>query len=176
MSACPLASYVSCNYIGMQRNPLWTGEVDIVRAIFGHAANVDSYRLLSLVEKQRPDRVVQMSLEERIGNRRLDVLVTFGDDDRSASEELVVEAKVGAVVEAGTLAEYLAKVQARTGLASGLLVAPYQPVGLLPSGWAYQDLRDVTGQLGCPVSGRLRHARSVRRSDMRSRRLAPQTG
>ena len=94
-----------------------------------------------------------MAIEERIGNHRLDVLVTFCDDGRSASQELVVEAKVGAVVEARVLAEYLAKVQARTGLASGLLVAPYRPVGALPSGWAYQDLRDVTDQLSCPIPG-----------------------
>jgi hypothetical protein len=64
-----------------------------------------------------------------------------------------VEAKVGAVVDFDTLAEYLSKVQPLGGVAAGLLVAPYRPIGQLPPGWHLLDLADVAEFLRCPPSG-----------------------
>lgn len=142
-----------CDDGGMKRNPLWIGELDIVRAVFGHAANADPDRLLRIVPPELTGRVVQAALEARIRNRRLDVLITLRSENAQASQRLVVEAKVGAVVDKATLTEYLAKVQAPGGRTAGLLVAPYQPVGQLPEGWSYRDLQDVADQLSCPPSG-----------------------
>jgi hypothetical protein len=133
----------------MERNPLWIGEVDIVRAIFGHAAHADSSRLRRIAPRAISGHAVQISLEERIPRRRLDVLVRFSDDGCGGHKYLIVEAKVGAVVDSSTLAEYLDKVHAAFGQASGLLVAAYEPVGKLPPGWAYQDLEEVASLLSC---------------------------
>jgi hypothetical protein len=133
----------------MERNPLWIGEVGIVRAIFGHAAHASPDRLRRIALQATSGQVVQLRLEERIAGRRLDVLTTFSDGGDGAHQYLVVEAKVGAVVDPDTLAEYLAKVEAVYGSAQGLLVAAYEPVGELPSGWAWRDLADVADLLSC---------------------------
>ena len=139
----------------MNRRPLWIGEVDIVRAIFGHAANADLERLRRVWPGDPAGRITDAVLEPRHGRRRLDLLVSA--DDRTNGRPgrwLVVEAKVGAVVDAGTLADYLASATKQHGPSVGLLVAPYEPVGALPSGWRYRDLADVADQLRCPASGR----------------------
>ena len=95
------------------------------------------------------------------------MLVTFKDGSDGADQYLVVEAKVGAVVDPVTLAEYLTKVHAAYGPAEGLLVAAYEPVGELPSGWVWRDLEDVadllscrtdTGILACPVCQEISYA------------------
>lgn len=138
---------------GMKRNSLWIGEVDIVRAIFGHAANADPDRILRITPKECTGRVSQVTLEERMKGRRLDVLVTLANEAGHGYQRVVVEAKVGAVVDFDTLAEYLSDVRAQGGPAVGLLLAPYQPVGQLPPGWYFQDLTDVADQLSCPPSG-----------------------
>jgi hypothetical protein len=140
-----------CDDTGMYRHPLWIGEVDLVRAIFGHAANADPDRLLSIAPVELAGQVTQAVLEQRLGNRRLDVLVSVRDENNgdSPGRWLVVEAKVGAVVEASTLVEYLSSVRERYGPATGLLVAPYQPVGDLPVDWDYRNLEDVADQLSC---------------------------
>jgi hypothetical protein len=151
----------------MERNPLWIGEVGIVRAIFGHAAHANPDRLRRLAPQTILGRVVQVRLEERIARRRLDVLVTFNDGSDGTDQYLVVEAKVGAVVDPDTLAEYLTKVHAAYGPTEGLLVAAYEPVGELPSGWVWRDLEDVadllschsdTGALDCPVCQEISYA------------------
>jgi hypothetical protein len=142
-----------CDDSGMKRNPLWTGEVDIVRAIFGHAANADPDRILRIAPKELKGRVSQVTLEERLKGRRLDVLVTLAGEAGHGDQRLVVEAKVGAVVDFDTLAEYLSYARAEGGRAAGLLVAPYQPVGQLPPGWRFQDLTDVADKLSCLPSG-----------------------
>lgn len=149
----PAGFVLLCDDSGMKRNPLWLGEVDIVRAIFGHAANADPDRLLRVAPKELTGRVSQVTLEERMKGRRLDVLVTFAGESGNGDQRLVVEAKVGAVVDFDTLAEYLSKVRPQGGLAVGLLVAPYQPVGQLPPGWYLQDLTDVADRLSCLPSG-----------------------
>lgn len=133
----------------MERNPLWIGEVDIVRAIFGHAAHADPGRLRRIAPQAISGHASQISLEERIPRRRLDVLVRFGHGSGGGDQYLVVEAKVGAVVDFGTLAEYLDKVHAAFGQAAGLLIAAYKPVGKLPPGWTYQDLEEVANLLSC---------------------------
>ena len=147
-------SVLSCDDIGMSRYPLWIGEVDIVRAMFGHAANVGPERLLQLWPDELAGHVIQAVLEQRLGSRRLDVLVSARDEDSGGQPRrwLVVEAKVGAVVDADTLAEYLDSVRKRYGPAAGLLVAPYKPIGDLPSDWGYRDLMHVAKRLSCPVS------------------------
>jgi hypothetical protein len=137
----------------VKRNPLWLGEVDIVRAVFGHAANADPDRLSRIAPEEFTGRVRQVTLEQRIKGGRLDVLVTFADEIRHGDQRLVVEAKVGAVVDFNTLAEYLSKIRPQGGLASGLLVAPYQPVGQLPPGWYLHDLADVADRLRCAPTG-----------------------
>ena len=103
------------------RNPLWIGEVGIVRAIFGHAAHASPDRLRRIAPQAILGRVVQVRLEERIARRRLDVLAAFGDGSGRADQYLVVEAKVGAVIDPGTLAEYLARVRAAPGRRRGCL-------------------------------------------------------
>ena len=133
----------------MERSPLWIGEVDIVRAIFGHAAYVNPNRLRQIASPAIFGRVVQVSLEERVARRRLDVLVTFDHGGDEAHEYLIVEAKVGGLVDSGTLDEYLAKVHAVYGPATGLVVAAYEPVGKLPPGWAYRDLEEIADLLSC---------------------------
>lgn len=139
----------------MNRRPLWIGEVDIVRAIFGHAANADLERLRRIWPGDPVGRITDAVLEPRLGRRRLDLLVSAGDRaDGRPGRWLVVEAKVGAVVDAGTLADYLASAAKQHGPSAGLLVAPYEPVGALPSGWRHRDLADVADQLSCPASGR----------------------
>lgn len=142
----------TCNNNSVQRNPLWLGEVDIVRAIFGHAANTDPDRLLRVAPKELMGRVSGVALEERVKGRRLDVLVTFTSNAGAGNQRLVVEAKVGAVVDFETLGEYLGKVQLRGGVAAGLLVAPYQPIGQMPPGWHSLDLSDASERLRCPPS------------------------
>jgi hypothetical protein len=149
----PAGSVPLCDDSEMKRNPLWLGEVDIVRAIFGHAANADPDRLLRDAPKELTGRVSQVTLEERMKGRRLDVLVTVTGESGNGDQRLVVEAKVGAVVDFDTLAEYSRTVRPQGGLAVGLLVAPYQPVGQLPPGWYLQDLTDVADRLSCPPSG-----------------------
>ena len=151
----------------MERNPLWIGEVGIVRAIFGHAAHASPDRLRRIAPQAILGRVVQVRLEERIRKRRLDVLAAFGDGSGRADQYLVVEAKVGAVIDPGTLAEYLARVRAAYGSVEGLLVAAYEPVGELPSGWAWRDLEDVADLLsgfghGLPFAQRGRVAQRMR--------------
>jgi hypothetical protein len=133
----------------MERNPLWIGEVDIVRAIFGHAAYIDPNRLRRITSSAVSGHVVRVSLEERIARRRLDVLVTFDHGGDEGDQHLIVEAKVGAVVDSDTLAEYMAKVHDAYGPAAGLLVAAYEPVGDLPPGWTYRDLEEIAGLLSC---------------------------
>jgi hypothetical protein len=133
----------------MERNPLWIGEVDIVRAIFGHAAHANPDRLRRIAPQTISGGVVQVRLEERIARRRLDVLMRFSDGGDGADQYLVVEAKVGALIDSHTLAEYLTKVHAAYGPAQGLLVAAYEPVGKLPPGWAYRDLEEVADLLSC---------------------------
>jgi hypothetical protein len=91
----------------VERNPLWIGEVDIVRAIFGHAAHADPSRLRRIAPQAMSGHASHVSLEERIPRRRLDVLVRFSHGSGGGDQYLVVEAKVGAVVDFGTLAEYL---------------------------------------------------------------------
>ena len=118
----------------MDRCPLWIGEVDLVRAVFGHAVNTDPGRLLRVASGQPAERVIQFALEQRLGKRRLDVLLTIGDDAGRPGRWVVVEAKVGAVVDFDTLSDYLTGIEDRYGPATGLLVAPYEPVGPLPSG------------------------------------------
>jgi hypothetical protein len=147
--ASPVQRRWRCDDREMERNPLWIGEVGIVRAIFGHAAHANPDRLRRIAPQASIGRVVQVRLEERIGRRRLDVLATFNDGSGRADQYLVVEAKVGAVIDPDTLAEYLTKVQAAYGPAEGLLVAAYEPVGELPSGWVWRDLEDVAGLLSC---------------------------
>jgi hypothetical protein len=93
---------------------------------------------------------MQVALEQRLGKGRLDVLMTVGNDAGRPGRWVVVEAKVGAVVDFETLADYLTGIEDRYGPATGLLVAPYEPVGPLPPGWEYQDLEVVADQLGCP--------------------------
>jgi hypothetical protein len=63
----------------MDRNPLWIGEVDIVRAIFGHAAWASPDRLGRIAPPAMSGRAIQVRLEERIRKRRLDFLVKFSD-------------------------------------------------------------------------------------------------
>jgi len=135
----------------MGHHPLWIGEVDLVRAIFGHAANTRPDRLLRIASEELVGQVTQAVLEQRLGSRRLDVLVSTSGEDSGGlpGRWLVVEAKVGAVVDTDTLAEYLADVQNQYGPATGLLVAPYQPIGDLPPGWEFRDLTDVADQLSC---------------------------
>jgi hypothetical protein len=70
-----------CDDGEVERNPLWLGEVNIVRAIFGHAANADADRLLGIAPKGLTGKASRVALEERIQGRRLDVLVAFADDD-----------------------------------------------------------------------------------------------
>lgn len=151
----------------MDRNSLWIGEVNIVRAIFGHASYANPDRFGRIAPQATLGRAVQVRLEERISRRRLDVLVMFNDGTGGPDQYLVVEAKVGALIDSHTLAEYLTKVNAAYGPAKGLLVAAYEPVGELPSGWAYRDLEDVadllscrsdTGVLTCPVCQEIRYA------------------
>lgn len=139
----------------MNRHPLWIGEVDIVRAIFGHAANVGPKRLLQLWPQELAGHVTQTVLEQRLGSRRVDVLISARDEDSGGQPNrwLVVEAKVGAVLVAETLAEYLVGVRKEYGPAAGLLVAPYKPIGDLPSDWDYRDLMEVAKRLSCPLSG-----------------------
>lgn len=131
----------------MERIPLWVGEVDIVRAIFGHAAHVDPDRLRRIAPQAISGRAARVRIEERIGRRRLDVLVTFSSG--GADQHLVVEAKVGALIDHDALADYRAEVQAAYGPAEGVLVTAYKPVGQLPPNWAYRDLEKVVGLLSC---------------------------
>lgn len=131
----------------MERIPLWIGEVDIVRAIFGHAAHVDPDRLRRIAPRTISGRVARVRIEERIVRRRLDVLVTFSGG--GADQYLVVEAKVGALIDPGALVDYRAKVQAVYGPAEGVLVTAYKPVGQLPPSWAYWDLEDAADLLSC---------------------------
>lgn len=138
--------------IGMNRNPLWIGEVAIVRAIFGHAAHVDADRCRRITPTPMSGRVAELRLEEKIGRRRLDVLVGLADDGGASRRYLVVEAEVGALVDFDTLNDYLDKVRDSYGPAQGLLVTAYQPVGDLPPGWHYRDLGEVAGQLSCRTS------------------------
>jgi hypothetical protein len=133
----------------MERNPLWIGEVSIVRAIFGHAAHASPDQIRRIAPQTILGRVIQVRLEERIPTRRLDVLVKYTDGSDGPGQYLVVEAKVGALIDSDTLAEYLTKVHAAYGPAKGLLVAAYEPVGELPSGWAYRDLEDIADLLSC---------------------------
>jgi hypothetical protein len=142
-----------CDNKEVDRNPLWLGEVDIVRAIFGHAANAAPNRLLLIAPKELRGQVSGVALEQKIKGRRLDVLVTFSSDAKEGAQWLVVEAKVGAVVDFDTLAEYLTKVQPQGGLAAGLLVAPYRPIGQMPPGWYWLDLADAAERLHCISSG-----------------------
>ncbi len=136
----------------MDRNPLWIGEVDIVRAIFGHAAFAEPDRLRRITSAGISGRVVEVKLEERIGRRRLDVLVTFADDSDGPDRYLIIEAKVGAIVDHKTLTDYLKNVRSGYGPVEGLLLAAYQPVGQLPPGWVYRDLGEVVDELSCSTS------------------------
>lgn len=135
----------------MNRTPLWIGEVAIVRAIFGHAARVDPDRCRRITPTPLSGRVAELSLEAKLGRRRLDVLVEVADES-GARQYLVVEAKVGAIIDPNTLLDYLGKVRNDYGPAQGLLVTAYEPVGDLPSGWDYRDLGEVAAQLSCRTS------------------------
>jgi len=133
----------------MDRSPLWSGEIDIVRAIFGHAAHIDPDRLHRITPRPIAGRVVEVTLEERIGRRRLDVLATFHDDNRGLEERLVIEAKVGAVVNVETLNEYMTSARTAFGPATGLVVSAYEPVGERPTDWGFCDLENVAKLLSC---------------------------
>lgn len=91
-----------------------------MRAIFGHAANADLERLRRIWPGDLAGRITDAVLEPRLGRRRLDLLVSAGDRTNGRpGRGLVVEAKVGAVVDVGTLADYLASAAQQRGPSVG---------------------------------------------------------
>lgn len=150
----------------MERQPLWIGEVGIVRALFAHAAHADDSGLLTWVREVRPEHAITgvgVELEVRLGRRRRDAVLTCTgatSDGRPGTSIVVVEAKVGALVDNGTLGHY---VGAR-GPAVGVLVAAYMPAGELPAPWRHADLEETAEHLRCktrrpcPVCDEIRFA------------------